>query len=144
MARLVRLRLIPFVVEDAHVIAWHRLRRRPGFYRKHPEANTVRNDRPPGLRLPPVIDHGNLEPRFGPTKRVRVTALAGQEQCPHPRQVVPPNERPAWILLLDRAEARGRREQHIDAMLLAYAPERARIWCADGFSLVQNARGAFQ
>jgi hypothetical protein len=75
-------------IDDAHVVAGHRYRRRAVFYGQHTEADWVSGDAPAGLCLPPMIDHRFLQKLFRPFQRRRIGALAGEKQRAEFRQVM--------------------------------------------------------
>ena len=106
-----------------------------------PEAHRIAGDRPAGLGLPPVIDHGHFQQLLGPFDRRRIGALAGEEQRAEIRQVVLRDQLAVRVFLLDGAE-RGRRGEQRDALVLGDdAPERAGVRRADRLALVED-RGA--
>ena len=67
-------------VDDVDLVAGHCDRRRAVFDRQHAEADRVAGDRPAGLGLPPMVNHRHVEDALGPHHRVRVGALAREEQ----------------------------------------------------------------
>ena len=104
----------------------------------HP--HRIRGDRPPGLGLPPVVDHRDAEFRRRPRIGVRVESLAGLEQVLQAGQVVAADMRALRILLADRPDRRRCGEQRLHAVFGANPPERTGIRCADGLSLVEHRR----
>ena len=98
----------------------------------------------PGLGLPPVVDHRPLQLRLGPLQRVRIAALAGEEQGAKAGQIVLVDVPAVGVLLLDRPE-RGRRGEQADhAVLGDHPPERAGIGRADRLTLVHDRGVAVQ
>ena len=126
------------VVHHEHVHAGSRLRRGALLHGQRFDAHAVRADRPAGLGLPPVIDDGDPELVLGPMERVRIGALAREEQRPEPGQIVPGNQCPVRILLLDGPEGGRRGEHHADSMLREHPPECARVGRPDGLALVDD------
>src|SRR5439155_6190705 len=104
----------------------------------------VATDRPAGLRLPPMIDHGNAQALLRPQQRVGVAALAGKEQRPQLGKVILLDVVTTRIVPLDGTERRRRGEERVYAMLRADAPERARIGRANRFSLVEDGRASLE
>jgi hypothetical protein len=64
-----------------------------------------------------VVDHRHPEHLFGPFHRVRVGALAGEEQRAEFREIVAADQRALRVLLLDGAEG-GRRGEEGDGLVL--------------------------
>ena len=76
------------IVEDAHVIAGHWQGCRAALDREPAETDRIAGDGPARLRLPPVVDHGNLKVLLGPEHGIRIGAFSGQEQRAQAREVV--------------------------------------------------------
>src|SRR4029079_18694539 len=100
----------------------------------------VGGDRPPRLRLPPVVDDRLAEGRRRPLVGVRVEALTGEEEGPEVREVVVRNQGGARVLLLDRPEGGRRREKAHGAILRDDPPERPGVRGADWLALVEHRR----
>ncbi len=143
-ADLARGHLLVVLTEHTDVVARHRLRGRARLHRQHAEADAVRRDGPRRFRLPPVIDHGHVEPILGPVERVGVAALAGEEQGAESREVVLRHVRPSRVFLLDRAKRRRRREERVHAVVGDDAPERAGIRRAHRLAFVEDRGAALQ
>ena len=120
------------------------IRRRSGTQRQLLEAARTRADRPAGLGLPPVVDHGLLEERGRPRPGVRVEAFAGEEQRVETAEVPSLGELGVRIGLADRAEGGRGGEQGLHPVVGDHPPERARIGGADGLALVQHGGRAGQ
>src|SRR5229473_2931572 len=84
----------------------------------------------------------DAEPLLRPVQRVRVAALAGEEQRAQAREVVLPDVLAAWIVALDGAEGGGRGEEGVHPVLRADAPERARVGRAHRLAFVEDAGAA--
>ena len=83
----------------------------PGFTGSRSMPEAVRGDRPARLGLPPVVDHRHAELLLGPAQRLRIAALAREEERPESREVVVGDQLAVGILLPDRAERRRRGEE---------------------------------
>ena len=132
------------LAQHAHVVPGDGLRRRARLHLEPAEAHAVGRDRPARLRLPPVVDDRDTEARFRPVQRVGIAALAREEQRAEAAEVVGGNVAALRILLLDRAERGGRREQHVHAVLGDEPPEGAGVRRADGLALVEDRRAALE
>jgi hypothetical protein len=91
-----------------------------------------------------VVDHGDVQPILRPVERVGIAALAREEECAEPREVVLRHVRPLRVLFLDRAEGRRRGEERIHAVIGDDAPERAGVGRADGFALIEDRRAPLE
>ncbi len=136
--------LMARIVEHMEIVARHGHGGRTVFHGQHIEAERIADDRPSGLRLPPVIDDGNAEHGFGPAQRIGVGPLAGQEQRPQTGEIVVLHKHSFGILLANGAEGRRRREEHGDLVLLHHPPEGAGIRRADRLALIEHRRAAVQ
>ena len=143
-AHLASLDLLAGLVEDMDIVTRHRHGRRTVFDREHAEAQRIACDGPAGLRLPPMVDHGNLEDIFRPFHGIRVGALAGEEQRLEARQVVAREVLRLWIILLDRAERRRRGEKNLDLVFGDHAPESTGVRGADRLAFINNRGAALQ
>ena len=97
---------------------------------------------PAGLGLPPVVDHRHAEPLLGPAHRVRVGALAGEEQAAQAGEIVARDQPAVRVLLLDGAQRRRRGEQRGHPVLGDHAPEGAGVGRADRLALVEHGGAA--
>src|SRR5450755_3854649 len=141
-ARLARWELSPVGVQHPEVPAGHRARRRARHHRQQLDSDAVGGDRPPGLGLPPVIDHRHAELLLRPAERLGIAALAGQKQRAEPRQVIAADVGALRVLLTDGAERRRRSEHRADPVLGDHPPERPRVGRPDRLALVQHGRAA--
>ncbi|MNC96353.1 hypothetical protein D3C83_137080 [compost metagenome] len=66
--------------ERREAIAGHRMAGAAAFDLGPAEPDAGRDRRPAELGLPPMVDHRQAEPGFRPVYRVRVGALAGEEE----------------------------------------------------------------
>ncbi len=105
-------------IEHLDAVAGHRFRRRSRLHRQRLDAHAVRDDRPAGFGLPPVVDDRPVEQAARPVVRVGVEAFTGEEQVPEGGQVVARQVRAMGILLLDRAERGGRGEKRLHLVVL--------------------------
>ena len=105
----------------------------PDWRRSPSRSRSATSGRPPAAK--------NL---LGPGDRVRVGALAGEEQGVHRLDVVVLEQRRLGVLLAHRAEGGRRREECGDLVLLDDPPERARVRRADRLALIEHARAAVQ
>ena len=136
--------LASVVAQHPNVVAGNRPRRRTGLDRHLPEPDAVGERGPAELRLPPVIDHRHAELRLRPIN------VSGSQRSParYSRrkrdEIVRRHQLAVGILALDRAKRGRRREEHADAVLRAYAPERAGIGRADRLAFVEHRRAAVE
>ncbi len=126
------------MVEYPHVVAGHRLGGRTRLDGEPLQAQRVGGDGPPGLGLPPVVDHRHPELVLGPVQGVGVTALSGQEQRLELREVVLADVGTVRVLPLDGAERGGGGEQGGDAVLGDHPPERSRVRGTYRLALVED------
>src|SRR3989442_7294698 len=91
--------------QDAHVVAHDGLGARARLHREHPQPDAIHADRPPRLRLPPVVDDGNAELLLRPVERVGIAALAGEEERPEASEIVAPHVLAPGIVALDGADS---------------------------------------
>ncbi len=130
--------IISGLVHDAYPIAGHRQGRRPRLGRQRFDPPGAGHDRPPGLGLPPVVDHRHAEQVTRPAVGLRVQPLAGEEEQAQGAHVVRGKVFALRIFLADRTQ-RGRRGEHAGhAMLGGYAPEGSGVRCADRLALVEH------
>ena len=76
--------------------------------------------------------------------RVGIQALPGEKERAQAGGVVPAKKFAARIFLLDRAERRWRREQHLDVVLGDHAPEAAGVRRPYRLALVNHRRASVQ
>ena len=131
-------------VQDLHVVAGHRYRRRARLQRKLLHPNRIGGDRPAGLGLPPVVNHRDAQLVGSPQIGVGIQALAGLEQIAQRRQIVAADVQTVGVLLADGANRGGRAEQHLDAVLGSHPPERTRIGGADRLAFIEHGGGTGQ
>ena len=142
VAHLAGRHLLAFLVEDLHVVARHGHGRRTRLDLHRLDTQRVGGDAPGGFGLPPVIDHRLAELVARPEQGVRVATLAGKEQRIHAREIVFLQVLAFRVFFLDRTE-RGRcGEQHLHAVFLDHAPERARVRGADRLAFVHHGGAA--
>ena len=122
------------------VVAGNRHRRRTGLDRHRLDPANVRRDRPTGLGLPPVVDHGNAEVARDPLVGIGVETLAGEEERMQARGVVAGQQLGLWVFLLHGSDGRRGGEYRPHPVIGDHSPEGARVGGADGFSFVQNRR----
>ena len=91
-----------------------------------------------------MVDDRHAEQVGGPVVRVRVEALAGEEQVAEAGEIVLAEVLAARVLLLDRPQRRRRGEERLHPVLGDDAPERARVGRADRLPLVEHRRAAGQ
>ena len=127
-----------------NVVARHRHAWRAELDREHSQADRIGDDRPAGLGLPPVIDHRHAQNLLGPRDRVRVGALARQEQSAQRRDVVVFDELGLRVLLAHGAQAGRRGEERGDLIVLDHPPISAGVRRPDRFALVKDAGAALQ
>ncbi len=108
------------------------------------DAQRIGGDGPAGLGLPPMVDHRHAQLRLGPEQRVGVAALAGEEQGAQRGEIVPADEGPFRVLLLDRAKGGGGGEQHRHLVLGDHSPEGARVRGANRLAFVDDGGVAVQ
>ncbi len=132
------------LVDDRDLPARHRHGRRAKLDRQDAETDRIGDDRPAGLRLPPVVDHRHAEHPLRPGDRVRIGPLARQKQGVHRRDVVILEERGLRVLLAHGAKGRRRGEEGRDLVLLDHPPEGAGVRRADRLALVEHAGAAVQ
>ena len=130
------------VVEHLDVVAGHGGGRRTAFHRQQFQPKRIGGDRPAGLGLPPMVDHRHADLLLRPAHRIRVGALAGEEQAAQAGNVVALDQLAVRVFLLDGAERRRRREQHRYLVLGHHPPEGAGIGRAHWLALVQYGRAA--
>ena len=128
------------LVQHPHVPPRKRLAGGARLHLEQALAQEVPGHRPSGLGLPPVVDDRHAENLAGPFQRVRVAALAGEEQRAQRSQVVPLRLFQRGVLALDGAYRRRRGEQRVDSVLADDAPEGAGVGRSDRLAFVKNGR----
>ena len=91
-----------------------------------------------------MVDDRALQLLRGPVERRRIAAFARQKQRAEARKIVFGDEASFGILLADRAERGGCREQRFHAVAFDCAPIDAGIRRADRFALEEHRRAAGQ
>ena len=91
-----------------------------------------------------MVDHGHAQLLLGPPERLRIAALAREEECAETRQVVATDVLAFRILLADGAKGGRGGEERAHPVVGDHAPERARIGCADRLSLVEHGGAAVE
>src|SRR5690606_26937775 len=71
---------ITIIVQNSELTGRHRHTRRAIFHREHAQSQWVMADGRARFRLPPMVDHRHAQLAFSPLHRLRVSALARQEQ----------------------------------------------------------------
>ena len=137
--------LLARLVDDAHVVARHRHRRRAVLDRQHAEADRVAGDRPAGLGLPPMIDHRHLEQLLRPydacrDRRARRRGTA----CGISTGRIARRSLPCGSSFLMARNAVGAVNMRDAAVLGDHAPERAGVRRADRLALVEDRGAAVQ
>ena len=128
-------------VQDLHIKARHRHRRRADLDRQSLNPDGVRGNGIAGFGLPPMVDHRHVQMALGPQNGVRVGTLPGKVQGLQPRQVVIAHQLALGILALHRANGGRRGEEGAHLMFRNHPPEGARIRRAHGLAFKDN-RGA--
>ena len=113
------------LVDELHVIAIHRLARRPELARQHLHAARHAEDRPARLGLPVIVHDGLADAIGEPACGRLVERLPGQENQPQRGQIV--LRQVCRVLLLEHPNGRGRGEELRDLVLLHDAPPDAAV-----------------
>ena len=136
--------LVVLVIHDPQVPTRHRARGRAVLDGQKLDADAVGAHGPARFGLPPVVDHRAVQNVLGPFQRVRIAALARQEQRPEMREVASFEQFRFGIVPADGPEGGRRGEQRGDLVLLDDAPIDAGVRRADRLALEQDGRVAGQ
>src|SRR6516165_2355629 len=89
-----------------------------------------------------MVDDGNLKLVLCPSDGIRIGAFTGQEQGTKLTDPLAADVSAFRILALDGADGGWGCEEQVYFVLADDAPESARIWRSNRFTLVQNGRAA--